>query len=168
MRGANNKKFVFWLIGLGCGMTLSGIMMMILVLNIKEYQQDLVNHFTSSEQKQTTDSLNNDPVSSSEPVETSDNLANNTTEPQDANEEPKSEVVLEEVKKPETITLFIPKDASALRICELLQKEEIISDAQDFSKYIVANKKTKYLKDGEIVFPIGATYEVLLNILVVN
>lgn len=186
MREDIRQRFIFWIIGFGCGIVLSATIMVGLVFNTKEYKAQLASEFSSQENlgklKESTE-LDNKEITKeiedaqgTEPLLKDKPISSNPTEEslKPGSEEIKgspitSDSALKAEKKAEelqTVTVNIPKQATAKKICELLQRQGVIEDAEDFSKYIVEKRKTKYLKDGKIVFPIGAEYDVILGILI--
>ncbi|MDF2877531.1 MAG: aminodeoxychorismate lyase [Clostridia bacterium] len=170
MKVQHNKSFIFWLIGLGCGMVLSGIIMLALILGTKEYGQQMANQFSEQQVQKTEGSLSATQADeeSTEPIETKQENQNSEVDIPNEKEveyiEEGGEQAVQSVDK----VIYIPEKLTALQICIILEKEGIIQDAKDFSAYLVKNKKTTYLKDGTISLPTNATYEELTKRLLIK
>ncbi len=175
MSGNKNKKFVFWLIGFGCGMILSGVIILVLVLNTNVYQQETIKHLSNDEQKKIIEQLNiiqsklsqsatqNDQNTSEKQLDETIQMSEKILEVEDITKE-----LAQEEKTPIYVAVYIPVNATANKICDILQQAGVISDAKSFSDYIKIHKKTKHLRSGKIELPIDETYEVLLDILTIK
>lgn len=171
MREDKGKKFVFWFIGLGSGMILSGIIILVLVLNTNFYHQPAINEVSDSEQEEMKEQLKTiqswllqisskteDQASQTQPSE-----EETTSNRADEKEEAIEELATDELRA--TVTVYIPSNITANNICRILEEKGIITDAKDFAKYIIDHQMTKRLKNGTIIVPEDATYEELLILL---
>ena len=148
-----NKKFIFWLIGFGCGMVLSGIIAILYSLNTKEYRQDFTSTLTTQPSKQ---------IELREDTEQKQQQTLQTSETTDAIDTTTKPIMTTKETQSDTITVYIPKGISATEICSLLQEKDVIANANEFFEYVKEMNKTKRLKYGEIIFPRNANYEVVL------
>lgn len=166
MRVQNNKPFIFWLIGLGCGMILSGIIMIVLILNAQEYKQEIVGKFSNEPVQNTEETFNINQVSPTESVD--DIEEEQQSESDDLKKEEYIEEHVAEEVEPVDKVIYIPGNSTALQVCIILEQEGIIEDAKGFSDYLVKNKKTTYLRNGTITLPTGASYEELMKQLLIK
>lgn len=167
-------KFTFWLLGFGCGVTVTGIIGAFVSLKIEAPKNDQVTIYEKKvEVTPSTQPTGELPVVMSEsPKE--EQVVNDT-------EKASVEEKQEEIKKPtpepsEAISqkeeivykaIDIPKSASAKQICDLLEKEGFIEDSEAFLDYIRSQKKQRFLLHGKLSLPVGASMEVLLDELTV-
>lgn len=145
----NNKreKFIFWLMGLGCGILLSGIIGTFLSLNILNEEFKVRNEVTSQFNS-------NNETNRSNEESNSDNKTNEKNIPKVSNN-----------KKEETIQLYITSGLSATEICELLEKNQIIKDAIKFKEYVKKQGKVTSLRQGKFEFSRNMSDEEALGIL---
>jgi cell division protein YceG involved in septum cleavage len=165
MRVQNNKPFIFWLIGLGCGMVLSGIIMIVLILNAQEYKQEIVGQFSNQPVQNAKETFNINQVSPTEPIE---DIEEQQSESDDLRKEEYIEEPVAEEIEPVDKVIYIPGNLTALQVCIILEQEGIIEDAKGFSDYLVKNKQTTYLKNGTITLPTDASYEELMKQLLIK
>ncbi|MDF2612661.1 MAG: endolytic transglycosylase MltG [Clostridia bacterium] len=177
MRGDSSKRFVFWLIGFGCGIILSGIIMIGFIFNTAEYQGQLADRVSNSEKEKNSPSAAESAADNSEINQIIDNTVNASVSDQESDEEDSkqqtdtiTESALPEVKqeeKEQTITVYIPNNTNATKVCQLLEQEGVVQDGEDFLNFIIKNGKTKKLRGNiEKVFPLNGDYDVILNILI--
>lgn len=164
MKRIHNKKFIFWLIGLGCGMILSGVLMIVLSFYVSPYPKDTNDHVSDQTQQQIIEQLN--AIQSKLPSAVDDTSKADTNK-DDINKDDTTIQLAQEATTTATI-IYIPKNVTAYYICVVLQQEGIISDAKDFAEYIKQQKKTASLKSGEIRVPFNASYEELLDLLIIK
>lgn len=137
------QKFIYWLIGVGCGMVLSGMAMTFVGLSLSK--------------EEPTKSLDMVPI----------------YEIEDTNvikQEVKSEALVEEegAIKSEASTykwVQIPLNYNATQISKLLEDKEIIEDQKAFLEYLRKNKQTTKLRCGNQYLPIKGEYDTILSIL---
>ncbi|MDF2596068.1 MAG: aminodeoxychorismate lyase [Clostridia bacterium] len=146
-------------------MVLSGIVMIVLILNVQEYKRDIVGQLSSQPVKYTDDLPNINQVSPTQPIE---NIEHKQSESKDLAKEEHIEEPVEEELEPVTKVIYIPGNLTASQICIILEQEGIIEDAKEFSNYLIQNKKTTYLKDGTITLPTDASYEELMKQLLIK
>lgn len=159
------QKFIYWFIGLGCGIMLSGLVMTFVGLNIKpSLEETPVLNNTQLAPVFETQGKNN---SSSSNVESSEKLnilddthdeTTNKSHDVSINEE---EIIVKENYK----WVEIPKAYNANQISILLEKEGIVENAVDFSNYIKEQKMTRKLMSGKQYLPVKGEYELVLNLL---
>ncbi len=163
----NNKKtlVISWLIGIGCGLFFSGIILSILLYTVnktspipKEISKETVENqnevapqgneeekiILSIEEKETMESEN-----IKMPVEVIDK-----------NEEPHGKK-----DKPQTIELNIQAAATAHDITKILVENNIISDYDGFIDHIVLHDAERSLAHGIITFPLNSDIETVFKIL---
>ena len=158
------QKFIYWFIGLGCGMMLSGLVMTFVGLNIKpSLEETSVLNSTQvapvfEAQEKNNQSSNTD---NSDKLNILDDINNKTTnKSQEVPENEEAVVIKEDYKWVE-----IPKSYNANQISTLLEKEGIIENATDFSEYIKEQKMTRKLMSGKQYLPIKGEYSLLLDLL---
>jgi len=177
------KKLIYGLIGFGCGIALSGIIMLVVILNIDEYQKGLITYISSSdEQKEDIRQDNTTQPSSIEEdlvnddLKIQDTIIDNTLSDQEIIEHSNIEDMISDQEAIEestvlknnrdesrNITVYIPQYSTAVRICKILQEQGVILDAEDFANYIKANNKTKKLRSGKLILSPQSSYEELLK-----
>ena len=64
------------------------------------------------------------------------------------------------------VTVTIPAGSGATTVCNVLERNGIIDNANNFKVYIYTQKKERLLRHGIVTFPIDGTYEEILRILV--
>lgn len=133
-------KFTFWLLGFGCGMMLTAMIGIFVVLSVKTEP----NKEISQTHQENTLPLNKIEQSTKASVS-----------------EKESEVTTYK-------TITIKKAQSAVEVCSILEKEGIIEDQEAFLKYIVDNKKEKYMRIGTVVIPSNIDYKELLKVITVE
>ncbi len=179
MIGTGKKKLIYGLIGFGCGVALSGIMMLVVVLNTEEYQQGLVNYQIRdraySPETEANKMINKDIIIDS--ANTSTNMEDRnsnavveilepvSTEQADSSQAEGLQEDMGQADEPQMITVIIPKHSSSERICQILEEQGVVADGEDFERYIRLNKRSKYLRSGPVVLPAHAEYDKLLEIL---
>ncbi|WP_054738666.1 endolytic transglycosylase MltG [Cellulosilyticum ruminicola] len=175
------RQFIFGLIGLGCGMVLSGIFNLLIVLNTVEYKNGVTlntNQIIQEEMK--SESKLKEKETSIEKMKPNE-LAAKPNEIKEAVNEMTLKQNEVEVKKQETsrsekvidnedeeITIIIPEEQSATQICELLQAEGVIKDAKEFRAYIGEKEMTTKLKEGTIILRKNMSYNELLDNLMID
>lgn len=178
-------KFIFWLLGFGCGVTVTGIIGTFLSLKIESPKIET----SKSDQSMSYDRVIETAPSVLPTEETSANISEAAKEEQmakdsvktpeeepqeavnapneSANKTPEPSVVASDEKTMIYKEINIPKLASAKEICDLLAQEGFIEDSEAFLDYIRAQKKQRYLLHGNLNLPVGASMEVLLDELTV-
>lgn len=157
-----NKKIIFisWLIGLGFGLFISGIILSILLYvsnktipvatNVNELIQVENNH--EEMQFLTIDE------------EVMEDIE------EKFEEEPDEEIVEEEIKEemPEDVIeveIRIPYTANARQITSLLLEHHIITDYDEFLNYVISMGATRQLAHGTKKFPLNSDIETIFKIL---
>ena len=154
-------KFTFWLLGFGCGVTVTGIIGVFVSLKIET---------PKNEQVATYEKVVKEAPSMMPLEEIAEVTSESLKEEQMVNETEKSLEPSAAVNEEETIAykvIDIPKSASAKEICELLEKEGVIEDSEAFLDYIRSKKKQRFLLYGKLSLPVGTSMEVLLDELTV-
>lgn len=160
------KQFIFWLIGLGCGIVLSGILGIIVVLNTGEYKSSMLSRVEPvTEQKN---------IAYKEPIATALIVPQNKEKitSQSVKEDdipvvtPGGLLVTPKEKEQKVVQVIIPSGINATETCKLLEEAGVVEDGDDFKEYISKQKKTTKLKDGKFSLPLEATYEELLSLIV--
>lgn len=161
------QKFIYWFIGLGCGMMLSGLVMTFVGLNIKpSLEETSVLNSTRvapvfEAQEKNNQSSNTDNSDKLNILDDINDKTTNKSQEVPGNEE--AVVIKEDYKWVE-----IPKSYNANQISALLEKEGIIENATDFSEYIKEQKMTRKLMSGKQYLPIKGEYSLLLDLLKAN
>lgn len=140
------EKLIYWIMGLGTGIVVSGMIMLGLALKLvmpvetarSEIQAEVV----------------------SEPVVKEIPLTTSITTPADL-------VVVEEVSREDagTIKVTIPNYYAADAIAALLAEKGVVEDEEAFLAYIKKEKKTRFLQHGVLFFPKNGQYSDVLDIL---
>ena len=172
-----NNKFIFWLIGFGSGMILSGIVGAVCSLNINEYKTAVSN--INQENKvdkgmgsiaQKSEQLQQSPQTHSK-AEIAESLPVDT--PVAKKQQLKEQMLQTPVPSKETDTLSentieidIPSYFTAQQIGELLEEKKIIDDSGKFIAYVREQKKTTKLRAGKYTVPLNSSYEEVLKCLV--
>lgn len=140
-------KFIFWLLGVGCGTIGTGIIGTIISLQIQDElkleeprKQELYTSVEMIENVKTKDEKNQKQVEEVYP-EKRESLAEE-----------------EQLRK-----VDISEEDTAVTICQRLEKEGLIDRADNFLAYIRACNKQRLLKHGSLWLPLNASYEVLLQ-----
>ena len=142
------QKFIYWLIGLGCGIALSGMGMAFIGLSISPEE----------EIKQISETFVKDEGYTPESEE--------ETKGKDAKEEGIKEEAEEVVfKEPTYKWIEIPLDYGATEISTLLENEGIIDNQENFLEYLREHKQTKKLRYGNKYLPINGEYDSIIAIL---
>ncbi len=184
MKNSHTEKLIYYMMGIGSGIILSGILMLALILNTKEVYQyntnnaiqlpsdnididkeqlistEIVNKQLSNE---TTDQqISTDIANELEDINTSDTQLNQSIE--------SSENTLisqgEDEATNEVIRIDIPNHFGAYQICKLLQEQGIIDNSDQFHQYIKDQGKTTKLRSGTFVFTKDLEYDEVLRILI--
>lgn len=168
------RQFIFGLIGLGCGMILSGIFNLLILLNTTEYKNGITLNAKQMIQEELKTESNLEekeaPVKGARPNKLV--VDQNEVMPQQNEftaETQKNDGLEKEAGGEESlITITIPEKQNATQICELLQAEGVIEDAKDFRDYISEKKMTTKLKEGTIIFRKNMSYNELLDNLMID
>ena len=175
-------KFTFWLLGFGCGMALTGIIGTFCVLNVKMESQPENVSLAVTEKLDVVETTETPSESISKtsimPSKTTLEYSENQRQEEKQTPSGRVEVTNQDEKAKETIdkevgmeevykTITIPKAVGAKQICDLLEEEGLIDNADDFLTYIKSYKKQRFLKHGELTLPLNVDYERLLEELTV-
>ncbi|WP_069997480.1 hypothetical protein [Cellulosilyticum sp. I15G10I2] len=170
-----NKKLVFGLIGFGCGIILSGIVMIVVVLNTNIYEQEISIQYSEKEQQEIKEQLKaiQTQLAQSTSLNESELTEQQLIQIDQINEkilqdEAAAKELPQDTNAGTIVTVHIPKNATSEKICKILEDAQVISDAKDFENYVKAQKKTKYLKDGKITLPAYGTYEEILELIAIK
>lgn len=137
------EKIAYYLLGLGCGIVLSGMVM--LGVSLKSIGR--VEQVVAIQEEQQHYLQIKPSIAEIKPVITT---TSDLVEP------------LEEEK---WVEITIPAHAGSQDIVALLVENRVIEDAQAFSEYIKMHKKTKSLQHGTLLFPRKGQYSEVLDIL---
>ncbi len=166
-----NLKFTFWLIGFGCGMVVSGIIGALFTINLEA-------HETNDEPiKIVTDQLKQRELEEEKKVEVKNGQVIQDEKVRldiDINKQ-NSEITpsptltttstLKVVQK-KYCEIEIPKNISAVEICELLEEKGVISSSDVFLEYVKSQNMQSRLRAGKIKVPILGSNEEILDALV--
>lgn len=140
---AKKQKFIYWLIGLGCGIVLSGMVMAFIGLSIlKEEVSKSTNEVIKLEEDYIPETV--------EEVE---------------KEGAKEEVAENKFKEPTYKWIQIPLSYGATQISTLLEEEGIIEDQEVFLNYVKEHNLTRKLICGSQYLPVGGEYDNILAVL---
>lgn len=158
------QKFIYWFIGLGCGIMVSGLIMTFVGLNIKPSLEE-TSVLNNTQVAPVFETQEKDNSSNTEGINKSNTVGDTTVLTTVQSEEAiNKDIMLEENYK----WVDIPHSYNANQISILLEKEGIIENAADFSKFVKDQKMTTKLMSGKQYLPIKGDYELLLNLLKVN
>ena len=150
-------KFTFWLLGFGCGMAFTGILGTF--ISLKVVPMSIVQETHKSLSEDVAQSEGEMPTQLSQVDENAQNQQSNINGDGQESESLEQEALYREID--------IPSVYSASEICQLLQEEGIVEDGKAFLEYIRERKLQRYLQDGHLKLPLNASYEELLNELIV-
>lgn len=175
MKLRENRKMTFWFIGLGCGMIISGIVMMIYILacentlvkqNGNSVEANKIYDEGTEESKSGLGVLPDKQVSFVLEELKEEIIGLKKERDHEDKTQQYIELDIEKVNEDEKIKVFIMEDMGATQICKLLKEAGVIENEKNFFDYVVAHGKTKYLKHGWIEFPKAGTNEEILDRLV--
>lgn len=161
----NNKreKFIFWLMGLGCGILLSGMLGTFLSLNILSNEFKLVNDTLMENKKSNEISEVKDELTEEQIIQRAldlgmkfESITNEITKEQTQGKDKDEDV---------TVKIYVSSGLGATGICKLLEENKVIADANEFREYIRKQDKLTSLREGEFEFPRNIGYEEALKIL---
>lgn len=132
-------KFGFWLLGLGCGMSLTGIIATLTTLHVSV--QMPVQPVAQDESEPPVLEKNQAPIV----VETKE-----------------KEVVLTEHEAPAAVEVIIPEAMGAEGICHLLEAAGIVDRADNFLDYVRQCNVQNRLKSGKLILSTTLSYKELL------
>lgn len=180
------EKFIYWFIGLGCGVMVSGLAIIFVGLNMTSSQQEkqtfnynsLVSPVTQNQDKENKASSSQIEEDTSQNTYRDKETAMVTTDVETEDVKSKDpetvdvEHVEQEVPKENPISSIqtykwvdIPNTYSASQMCVFLEQEGIIEDAKAFRTYIRQQDMTRKLLSGKRYLPIKGEYKDILNIL---
>lgn len=194
MRENRDRKITLWLIGFGCGIVLSGIVMMFYVFNSKDYQQGIINTVQNTPSTHQTEEIESIPLEDQvkinaegtdtidpltiDPIEEKSIVNGNVEEliveeksqkvndgEQEGIETENKEAEEENTSDKNTITVYITQGMKANEIFNLLEQKKVIDNARSFYAYVAKENMTKYLRHGTIEFPKNADYGTVLRLL---
>lgn len=151
------EKFIFWIIGLGCGIILSGIVGTGISLRMLNNQLIQVNTKVEENRKETNESVDYSSTQL-EDLENVEEMALVESTDELANEE------IIEIPQ-ETIDIFIPAGTGAGEISYILEEKGIIESADTFVTYIANQNQARSLRQGSFEFPTNIDYDEALEIL---
>lgn len=172
-------KVTFWLLGFGCGIALAGMIGTLLTLRI-----DISSQRISTRENDVVDELikekQDDVEKKSNEVSSIDSSPDNGIERDDNNGQILMEneelsfaaddqtSIVEQQNEAETYReVSIPNASSANEICTILENAGIVENGKDFLSYIKEHKKQTRLKNGTLSLPTDASYETLLELLLI-
>lgn len=170
-----NSKFIFWLMGLGSGMILSGIIGAIFVLNLNEYKTAVSNINQSKTSTESAVAASEESIAApeitpdetmpaSEQIQTVD--AESEVPVQTPEEVPSATPASEESSQEELLEIDIPSYFTAMEISKLLEEKHVVDDWEKFKDFMREQKMTTKLKAGKHLVPLNASYEEVLASLV--
>ncbi|MGL4736976.1 MAG: hypothetical protein ACRCW2_05920 [Cellulosilyticaceae bacterium] len=144
---SKKERVIYWLLGVGSGMVLSGMVAIALALGQLKSVDEVVAQRKEIEQFRSA--TGQTPVLQIEAITTTTAHMN----------------VTESTIDQTWVAINIPPQAGSEEIATLLFEKGIIEDAQAFSQYIKTQKKTKSLQHGTLAFPRKGQYSEVLDIL---
>ena len=179
-----NRRMLYIILGFGCGLVLAGVVGLITSLNPQAYTISENSQMQDNKESSASDIKDNNKV---EEYKIEQYINENVTEEDQGDEKEtlknqnigvvKNEVseVTEDkkatnrhiaanseeqiVENEDYIYVDIPKDFGATEICQLLEQEKIIENADEFLTYIREEDKQTKLLDGRIEFKYGMKSE---------
>lgn len=145
---SKKERVIYWLMGVGCGIMLSGMLMTGVTLKLAEQDKGL----SAGQEMQTTiekedenqNEEQNDNVDGGKEGEHSDNAG---------------------PVESDYIEVNLPSHYYSEAICAALESEGVIEEQEAFLKYLKDNKMTTKLRTGTLYFPINGTNEEVLSVL---
>ena len=64
------------------------------------------------------------------------------------------------------VTLNVPSGTSAAQFGEIIEKAGVISNGNDFTRYLIENKNTRRIKTGNVTLKKNATYEEICDVII--
>lgn len=136
-----NEKWVYFIIGLGSGIVVSGMIMTILslvyVAELRAVENRYVVEIQNQKQKHEETII---------PIQ-------------------EDEVAKKIIEEGGYKRVDIPIHYGSIQIASLLEEEGIVDDGEAFNAFLVEQNKTKSLRTGVKYFPLGSDYEEILQIL---
>lgn len=172
-------KVTFWLLGFGCGIALAGMIGTLLTLRIdisaqriSTRENDVVDELIKEKQDDVEKKSNEVSSIDSSPdngIEKNDNHGQILMENEDPSFTADDQTsIVEQQNEAETYReVSIPNASSANEICTILENEGIVENGKDFLSYIKEHKKQTRLKNGRLSLPTDASYETLLELLLI-
>lgn len=171
-------KVTFWILGFGCGIALAGMIGTLLTLRIDTSSQRISTRENDSVDEQIKEQQDDIEEKSDEGSSIDSSHDNDIEEDNNGqiimeNEDPSFATddkmsIVEQQKEVETYReVYIPNASSAQSICTILEKAGIVADGKDFLSYIKEHKKQTRLKNGTLNLPTDASYETLLELLII-
>lgn len=165
------RQLIFGLIGLGCGIVLSGILNLLLLLNTTEYKNGITLNVSQkaqstleTESEETEHNRLNDVQAAKDEVLQNENAAEGSVQQSLVTE---TEITADELEK-ESVTVTIPPKMTASQTCDLLEAAGVINDAKDFKNYISEKRMTTKLNEGTFVLSKNMEYNEILDKLMVD
>lgn len=160
----NNKKekIIYWLLGVGTGIVLSGMVMLGIALTLITPVDEVVTQ--NREQYQTELALD---LANQTRIKTDAELKEplkigGSEEKQDQGEKEDKPKKEDDIKN---IEIVIPDNYGSEEIATLLKNNGVIEDEEAFREYIKSKNKTKSLQHGKLNFPKNGRYSEILDIL---
>lgn len=152
----NRERWIYLLIGTGCGMILSGILMVIIGLKGGQELRGIKNEYEGQIQSlQTQISLHEEKV-----LEEKEEL-----EEKVELEEKAATQEVKEVTPKEYVWVDIPYHYASRQIAYYLEENGIIDDREKFSQFLEEQKATTKLRTGQKYLPKNGDYDEILTIL---
>ena len=163
-----NLKFTFWLIGFGCGIVVSGIIGTLFTINLEAHETKSepsrleVNQLSEREEELET----NAELEQTQGIEQEKNSSNISEQMLEKPHDEVSTASTLKVARKKYCEIEIPKNASAMEICYLLEQNNIIEDRDSFLEYIKSKKMQSRLRAGKVKLPVLGDDEEVLNALI--
>ncbi|MGL4345394.1 MAG: hypothetical protein ACRCTE_09360 [Cellulosilyticaceae bacterium] len=138
------EKIIYWFMGIGVGMVLSGMLMLGIGLKLIAPVDEIITQYKDTQEiTPITQNVINNPITTS------------------------SDVAIEAQKKEEemVVAVTIPPYLGSEEITELLKQYGVIEDSGAFNEYLKSKKKTRSLQHGTMYFPRQGQYSEILDIL---
>ena len=164
-----NLKFTFWLIGFGCGIVVSGIIGTLFTINLEAHETKSepsrveANQLSEREQQEVEE---NTGVEQRQGVQEEKDRPNVSEQMAEKPHDEVSTASTLNVVERKYCEIEIPKNASAMEICYLLEQNNIIENRDSFLEYIKSKKMQSRLCAGKVKLPVLGDDEEILNALI--
>ncbi len=163
-----NIRRIYVVLGLGAGITLSGILGLVSSLGMVSSMSELDRVEKESTGNTQTDVKDTDETNNEYKIDKYDEESVVKEEIEDkveVTDQDKVEEQKEATDETNSTTIVIPKNYGATEISKFLEENGIIEDWYEFLVFTRESGQATKLKDGTITMPSGATNEEILDIL---
>lgn len=147
------EKWIYLIIGIGCGILLSGMVMIALSLEYGKTYTNVMNQH-AIEKKELQQEIKGYQQTMKDYKQEIDDTHNNKNNPYEVQE------VYKKVQ--------IPSSTTSNQIALFLEEQGIVDEADAFQEFLVQKGKTRKLRTGVKYFPLHGNYDEILQVLLGN